>query len=106
MTEKIKNEIGNQKNLFWSLIAGIVLCFSFYVYSVTDTVYSAVLRAQAEKTIAGINRNIEELESKYAGLKSGITAEVAQKKGFTNIASAEFIYRGTSGKSLSLNAGL
>ncbi len=106
MVEKIKNKIDNRQNLFRSLAVCITVCFVLYIYFVTHTVYSVVERGHAEKAIAALDGSMSDLESQYAALESGITAELAAEKGFVAIASAEFISRNSSGNGLSLNTGL
>ncbi len=105
MVEKMKNEIQDRKNIFWSLTVGIVLSLGLYVYFVSHTVYAVVERQKAEHSITMIENSIGDLESNYLNLKSKVTVELAVAKGFKDISSeATFIPRKPLGKSLSFES--
>lgn len=103
MVEKMKNEISDRQNIFWFLIAAIVLSIGFYLYFLGHSVWSVVERQKAEKSVAGIESGIEKLETNYLNLKARVTTELAQSKGFTNVSSAIYISRKAIGKGLTLN---
>ena len=107
MVEKIKNEIlQDRKNIFWFLTVSVIVMLGFYLYFVSHTVYTTVLRQQTEKSIAIIEGNMAELESEYLNAKNAVTIELARSKGFKNILATEYISRKPIGKSLSFNAGI
>src|SRR3989338_5691029 len=103
MVEKMKNEIKSRHNIFWFLAISIAILLGLYLYFVGHTVWSAVERQNTEKSIVSIERDMEKLEAIYFDLKAGITSELAQSKGFTEISSAKYISRKPLGKILSLN---
>ncbi len=103
MVEKIKNEIQDRKNIFWSLTVGIVISLGCYVYFLSQTVYTAVLRQQTEKSIAALEGGIGNLELNYLNLKNTITPEIARARGFKEITTTQYISRKPLGRALSLN---
>ncbi|KKU26202.1 MAG: hypothetical protein UX39_C0011G0016 [Candidatus Magasanikbacteria bacterium GW2011_GWA2_46_17] len=103
MAEKIKNEIHDRGNIFWSLAVGLVVVLGLYLYFLSNTIYTAVVRQQTEKAIAVLEESIGGLESSYLNLKNTVTIEVARDKGFTDIFATQYISRKSLGRSLSLN---
>ena len=99
----MKNEIRDRKNIFWVTTSGIVISLGLYFYFVSHTVYTVVLRQRAEKSINAIEGNVEKLEATYSDLKTRVTTDLAQSKGFTNVSSIMYISRKSLGKGLSLN---
>ncbi|MDO8676535.1 MAG: hypothetical protein Q7K16_02695, partial [Candidatus Azambacteria bacterium] len=73
MVEKIKNEIVDRKNIYWFLARGVVISLGLYVYFVSHTVYTVVLRQRAENSINNIGSGIEKLETTYFDLKERVT---------------------------------
>lgn len=103
MVEKIKNEIQDRRNIFWFLTIGIILSLGFYLYFLSNTVYTAVSRQQTEKSIAALENSLNTLESTYLKLKNAVTTELAQAKGFRDIVATKYISRTSLSKGLSLN---
>ncbi|MSU55356.1 MAG: hypothetical protein EXS46_02330 [Candidatus Taylorbacteria bacterium] len=104
MTERIKNEIGNQKNAFWFLVIAIVVFLGLYFYFFGHTIYSVVERQTVERRIIAIESGAEEMEMNYLSEKSKITLDLAKSKGFTKITlTPKYISRTPTGKSLTLN---
>lgn len=93
MAEIIKKEIRNRNNLFCFLVAGIALAAGLYVYLVSHTVYTAVERQKAERTIAAIDAGFEKLEAEYLSLKGKVTLDLARAKGFKDVASTKYLSR-------------
>lgn len=103
MVERMKNEIGNNKNLFWFLSFGIALFLGMYVYFVSNTIYSVVKIQRNDKLVASVQSEIQKLEVTYFDLKSKVDTDLARSKGFTSISNAKFISKKTLGKALSMN---
>ena len=106
MVERIKNRIQDRGNIFWSLTVGLVVVLGLYIYFLSNTVYTAVLRQQTEKSIAVFEDGIGSLESNYLNLKNTVTIELARGKGFKDIITTQYISRKSLGKSLSLNTNV
>ena len=103
MVEKMKNEIRNRKNIFWFLTVGMTISLGLYIYFVSHTIHSVVLRQKAEKSLSALQTDIEKLEADYFELRKKITPELAKSKGFTDISSAVFISSKPLGTGLSVN---
>ena len=103
MVEKIKNEIQDRGNIFWSLAVGVIITLGLYAYFLSSTVYTTVLRQQAEKSIATLEGNAGTLEANYLTVKNTVTIELAHSKGFKDIVVTQYISRKSLAKSLSLN---
>lgn len=106
MVERIKNEIQNRANIFWSLALGLVVMLGLYLYFLSNTIHTAFLRQQTEKSIATLEESAGNLESNYLNLKNAITTELAQAKGFKDITVTQYISRKSLGISLSMNSGI
>ena len=106
MVEKIKNEIQDRGNIFWSLTVGVIMALGLYLYFLSSTVYITVLRQQAEKSIATLEGNAGALESNYLNIKNTVTIELAHAKGFKDILATQYISRKSLGKSLSINTSV
>ena len=103
MVERIKNEIQDRGNIFWSLAVGIIIMTGFYIYFFSNTVYTTFQRQQTQKSIAALEEKAGNLESGYLNLKNAVTIELAHAKGFREITTTEYISKKSSGVSLSLN---
>ena len=106
MVERIKNEIQDRGNIFWSLAVAIIIMLGLYLYFLSNTVYTTVLRQQAEKSIAFLEGSASTLESNYLNIKNTVTIELARARGFKDILSTQYISRKSLGKSLSLNTSV
>lgn len=106
MVEKIKNRIQDHGNIFWFLAMGLVVMLGLYLYFLSNTVHTAFLRQQTEKSIAALEESAGNLESDYLNLKNAITIELARTKGFKDIVATQFISRKSLGINLSMNSNL
>jgi len=104
--KKINSEHLDRKKMFWFLTVNMVAFLSLYVYFVSDTTYSIILRQRTEKTISGLENNITKLETDYFVKRNAVTADLARAKGFEEITSTKFVSRDGNVKSLSLNSNI
>ena len=106
MVERIKNRIQDRGNIFWSLTAGLVVVLGLYLYFLSNTVHTAFLRQQTEKSIAALEESAGNLESNCLNLKNAVTIELARAKGFKEIVATQYISRKSLGINLSMNSNL
>lgn len=106
MVERIKNEIQDRGNIFWSLVVCVIITLGLYLYFLSSTVYTIVLRQQTEKSIATLEGNAGTLESNYLNIKNTVTIEFARSKGFKDIIATQYISRKSLGTNLSLNTSV
>ena len=91
------NNLYNEKNIFWSLIALIVFCSIFYIYCVTTTIHQIVARQQAENQLALLTQRISSEEFDFINLKNDVTLEKAYALGFKDVANKVFVSQKTVG---------
>lgn len=104
MVERIKNEIQDSANIFWSLAVGLVVVLGLYLYFLGNTVHTAFLRQQTEKSIVALEESAGNLESNYLNLKNAVTIEFARARGFKDIVATQYISKKSLGISLSMNS--
>lgn len=106
-SKKIKKESTDRKKMFWFLTANLVVFAGLYVYLVSDTTYSIILRQRTEKSISELQSDIGSLETDYLNSKNAVTADLARSKGFREITATKFVSRNsnTATAGLSLNGG-
>lgn len=95
---------GGRKKVFWFLTSSLIVFLGLYIYLVSDTTYSIILRQRTEKSITSAESNLGKLEAEYLNLKNDVTKDLALAKGFKEITTeTEFVSRNGAVASLSLN---
>jgi hypothetical protein len=89
---------GNQGQVFWALIIGIVVLMGFYIFLINKTVMNVAARGALEKNISAMNSKIGELEFKYISLKNKVNIELAYSMGFKDVLNPQYISLRTLGR--------
>ncbi len=104
MTKHITQRIyGTERLALWGFLAGSAACVALYLYFLSSSVASIVLRQETAMQIRSIGAEVSSLESQYLAKKQEISPETAVALGFIPVADEEKIFiarTGTSGLSL------
>ena len=92
----------NEPRVFWTLVATIVICVVFYVYSINRAVYNVIERQNLEIKVSSLRSTVGTLESRYITLRGKINIETARSLGFKESPSSDFVRRSSLGKNLAL----
>lgn len=84
-------KINNERNIFWLLILGISISFSFYIYFVTSTIYSVVEREKLESEKSELALKISGKEFELIKKKNEITLSYAKSIGFVEVKNTKYI---------------
>ncbi len=100
MTEKVL-QINNEKTIFWSILALLLLSFGFYMYFINATVHNVVARQNLEAEASNLTLTIGNQEFQYITSRNNVTLALAHSMGFKDVSEKTFISR-DGGKQVSL----
>lgn len=101
MTENIITKVASlekEKAIFWAMLAGIVLCASFYMYFINATVHNTVTRQNLEVESGVLALEIGKSEFAYIAKRNTITVDLAYNMGFKDVSVKKYVTRGSSDK--------
>ena len=81
------------RRIFWTALWSTVFAVFFYIYFLGSSVYSVILRKQAEVETTDLYSRISGLEATYALLDKEISLELAHEKGFVDISVPRYVSR-------------
>ncbi len=84
-------QINNEKTVFWSLIAVLLLSVGFYMYLINATVYNIVARENFESEANALTLSIGKQEFAYIQARNSITLETAHSRGFKEVSQKTYI---------------
>ncbi len=85
-------------NIFWSLVAGLIVFVGLYFYMVNLTVWNVVARQKAEKQITLLNSATGDMESSYMAAKNNINLNLAETMGFAATTNTKYVTRTKLGR--------
>lgn len=90
MTEKIL-QLNTEKNIFWTLVGGLVFCLMLYMYCVNATIHNVVAREDLEAQATQLSFAISNQEFQYISLRNQITLPLAYSLGFSDAPEKVFV---------------
>lgn len=93
---------GNDRRIFWILVATLAVVLFAYVYFLGSSVYSVITRKEAESESKQLIAKISILESEYVKLDKAVSLELAHANGFIDIAVPRYISREQTGSTFTL----
>lgn len=93
---------GNDRRIFWILLALLGVVLFAYIYFLGASVYSVIARKEFERESAQLVAKISILESEYVQLDKAVSLELAHANGFVDIAVPRYISREDTGSTFTL----
>ncbi len=83
---------GTERMALWLCMAGSAACVALYLYFLSASVASIVLRQETALQIRSVGGEVSSLEAQYLAKKNSISQDTAQALGFVTIADTEKVF--------------
>ncbi len=104
MNKHISTRIyGLERLTLWFFITGSAACIGLYIYFLSVSVASIVLRQETALQIRSLGGEVSTLEAQYLAKKESIGSDTAQALGFVAITDAQKIFLTRSGVGTALS---
>jgi hypothetical protein len=91
----------DESRLFYSALTALMVVICLYIYFVSSSVASVVMRKEADANISELSTKVSELEAEYIEKQHSVSNDIAVQKGF--VAADAKIFIDTTGDTLVLS---
>lgn len=93
----------DESRLFYIALTSFLTVFSLYIYFVSSSIVSVVMREEVDSDISVLSTKVGQLEAEYIEKQHAVSSDIAEMRGFVMADKKIFIDRTTDTLVLSRN---